>query len=138
MKNRIYQKPKRPNPVAREFKVEARIGQLVEETKSSTLSYASIIMAALTALVLKENKLLSDEKIQEVVTETRKLITANTSHFDSINEVIRSIIFNYGYETSAEELCNAYPELVGYLVPEDKKSKSSTVSESSENATVSE
>lgn len=138
MKNRSFQKPKRPNPVAREIKIEARIDRLMQETKSNTLSYTSIIMAALTALVLKENKLLPDEKIQEVVKETRKLIVANTSHFDSINEVIRSIIFNYGYDTSAEDLCNAYPELIGYLVPEDDKSKSSTVSENSENATVSE
>lgn len=118
MNKKIFPKSKGQNPALREMKIEARVNQLMVDTKENSKQYTAIVFAAIVAALLKANNRLSDNEIQTIVTKAKKLLLERTTEFVPINEIVRSVLKETDINLSIDELVNVYPEISGYIVPD--------------------
>lgn len=112
---KVYQRPKKSNPVAKEILMQKRIDMAFDQAKSSAVNYTSLIASLVLTIMLKINNTMPDEKITEFITKFDKIITDETQKFEPINETLKRVLKEFDGYITTDDIIKLNPKLAGYI-----------------------
>ena len=120
MANKSFQKQKRMNPVAAQFNIEKRIKQAMAEARANGIEYATVIHHLLSILVLGDKCGFTDEQMEAYLKGMDSYADCINKDYMTIPGIIQALKEEYGITISEDKLIKWYPQIEGYLAPENK------------------
>ena len=120
-RNKSYQKSKNNNPALTRIGIENRIREAMDDAKNQGIRYASIIYNILLVMVLSDKTRLTDEEVQKVSDELTRVSESILGDYMTIPDAIKTLKEEYGFKLSGDDLLKYFPELEGYLDPDEDK-----------------
>ncbi len=110
---KVYQRPKKSNPVAKEILMQKRIDSAFDQAKTSAVNYTSIIASLILTIMLKKNNTMEDEKISEFITKYDRFLVDETKKFEPLSQTISRLLDET--DMTIEDIIKLNPKLAAYI-----------------------
>ena len=112
-------KTKHYNPAVRELTVKNTLKKAMNEGRENGIEYATIIYNLLLIMVLCDKTSMSDDEITHVLKNLDSICDSILQRYLTIPDIIKCLKEEHNFEMPEEKLIKFYPELEGYLTPDN-------------------